>query len=306
MIRSIVSILFLSVIFFLYSCQSEDQNNLNEKEYINSVKEWKTKRLMRLKSDDGWLNLVGLHWLEEGINEFGSHKENKIIFPEKAADFIGAIIKFKGNLSISINDSIEVFVNDSLITEYDIVTDENSDPTVFTMGRYNWHIINRNGKFAIRLRDIESPLIDKITEIPSYPIDPEWKIEAFFDRFDTPTELQIANVIGTTDPETCYGSLTFTIHDNQYTVYPLGDGINENLFLMLGDETSASETYGGGRYLSIEKPDKDGKTFIDFNKASNPPCAFTEFATCPLPPPENLLDIKVTAGEKMSAEFVHH
>ena len=306
MIRSIFPIIILSATFCLYSCQSEDQNNFNEKEYINSVKEWKTKRIIRLKSDEGWLNLVGLHWLKEGINEFGSHKENKIIFPEEAPDFIGAIIKFKGQLSISINDSIEVFVNDSLIKEYDIITDENSDPTVFTMGRYNWHIIKRSGKFAIRLRDSESPLIDKINEIPSYPIDPEWKVEAYFDRFDTPVKLQVSNVLGTTEAETCFGSLTFMIHDNQYTVYPLGDGINELFFLMFGDETSASETYGGGRYLSIDKPDENGKTYIDFNKATNPPCVFTEFATCALPPAENILDLKITAGEKMSTEFGHH
>ncbi len=306
MIRSFFLIIIFSVTSCFYSCQSEDENKLNEKEYINSVKEWKTKRLIRLKSDEGWLNLVGLHWIEKGINEFGSHKENKIIFPENAPGFIGAIIKFKGNLSISINDSIEVFVNDSLISEYDIITDENNNPAVFTMGRYNWHIIKRSGKFAIRLRDLKSPLIEKTTEIPAYPIDPKWKIEAFFDQFDTPIELQVTNVTGTTDPETCYGTLTFMIHDNQYTVYPLGDGINEKLFLMFGDETSASETYGGGRYLSIDKPDENGKTYIDFNKATNPPCVFTEFATCALPPLENILDLKVTAGEKMSDEFGHH
>lgn len=306
MIKSNISLVILSLIFCFISCQSEDNQNSNEEDYLNSMKEWKANRLLKLKSEDGWLNLVGLYWLEEGINEFGSHKDNKILFPENAPDFIGAIIKFKGNLSISINDSIKVFVNDSLITEYDIVTGAKNKPAVFQLGRYKWHIIKRSGKFAIRLRDLESPLINKINEIPGYSIDPKWKIEAVFDRFDNPIQLQVSNVLGTTDTEVCFGSLTFMINENQYTVYPLGDGINEKLFLMFADETSASETYGGGRYLSIEKPDENGKTIIDFNKATNPPCIFTEFATCALPPKENILSFKVTAGEKTGGDLGHH
>ena len=291
-------LLVLLIILSLISCKQEDKETFNEEDYKTSMQEWKTKRLEALKSEEGWLNLVGLHWINEGINIFGSSEDNDIIFPEHAPNQIGAIIKFKGSLSISINDSIEVSVNDTLIIDYDIKTDADSDPTIFKMGRYNWHIIKRNEKYAVRLRDLESPIINELKEIPTFPVDLNWRIEAIFERFAIPIEIEVGNVLGTTDIETCYGSLNFKFNEKEYELLPLGEGIKENLFLIFGDETSAKETYGGGRYLSVEKPDSTGKTIIDFNKATNPPCAFTEYATCPLPPKENILNFGITAGEK--------
>jgi uncharacterized protein (DUF1684 family) len=119
-------------------------------------------------------------------------------------------------------------------------------------------------------------------------------------------KIAIPNVLGETEYETCYGLLKFNIEGKEYSLMPLGDGVNSGLFLIFADGTSAEETYGAGRFLSIEKPDKNGKTYIDFNKATNPPCAFTDFATCPLPPKENILPIKILAGEKVNEHFGHH
>ncbi len=239
-----------------------------------------------------------LYWINEGINIFGSDDENEIIFPNDAPAQIGAIIKYKGNLSISVNDSMNVFVNDTIIKDYTIATDEDRKPTIFKMGKYNWHIIKRNGKYAIRLRDLQNPLIDEIKEIPYFPVDLKWRIEAEFQRYANPREIEIGNVLGTTDIDLCYGSLNFKLNGKEFELLPLGDGLKSELFLMFADSTSAKETYGGGRYLSVAIPDSTGKTIIDFNKAINPPCAFTEYATCPLPPKENLVNIKITAGEK--------
>ena len=177
---------------------------------------------------------------------------------------------------------------------------------MFKMDSYKWHIIKRGERYEIRLRDLEDPLIDQITEIPSFPVNSEWRIEAKFKKFDTPKRIAIPNVLGDTEYESCYGLLKFKIEDKEYSLMPLGDGETSNLFIIFADETSAEETYGAGRFLSVEKPDKNGKTYIDFNKATNPPCAFTDFATCPLPPLENILPVRIFAGEKINEHFGHH
>ena len=289
----------------LFACNL-NQESFNEEDYIKSIQDWQTKRLDNLKSENGWLNLVGLYWLKEGQNPFGSNEANNIIFPEKAPDFIGTITLFKGNLSISINEDIKVFVNDSLVTERNINTDSDDNTTIFKMGSLKWHIIKRGEKYGIRLRDLESPLIDQITEIPYFPINPVWRVQATFKKFDSPKKIAIPNVLGDTEYESCYGLLTFEIEGKEYSLMPLGNGETNDLFLIFADETSAEETYGAGRFLSVEKPNKKGVTYIDFNKATNPPCAFTEFATCPLPPKENILPIKILAGEKINEYFGHH
>lgn len=286
------------LLIFLFSCKESKKEEFDEEEYKVEMFKWKMKRIEKLKAENGWLNLIGLHWINEGINMFGSNEDNDIIFPEGAPGQIGAIIKFKGNLSISINDSIEVYLNDSLIKDHEIKTDKEKGTTFFKLGRYKWHIIQRNGKYALRLRDLNSSMKDSLQDIPSYPLDINWRIEAEYQPFANPLEIEVGNVLGTTDIETCYGTINFTVDNINYELYPLGDGKNEDLFLIFADKTSAIETYGGGRYLYINKPDSTGKTIIDFNKATNPPCAFTEFATCPLPPKENIMDLKIRAGEK--------
>ena len=298
-------LLVLSIFIGLFACQSKTEK-FNEEDYIKSVQEWQQKRLESLKSETGWLNLVGLHWLKEGQNPFGSNEANNIVFPEKAPEFIGSIILYKDNLSISINEDVEVFINDSLLKEHDIFTDTDENTTLFKIGSFRWHIIKRGERYGIRLRDLKNPLINQITEIPSFPINTNWRIEAKFERFDTPREIAVPNVLGDTEFEKCYGFLKFQIDEKEYSLMPLGDDVKGGLFVIFADETSAEETYGAGRFLSVEKPDKNGKTYIDFNKATNPPCAFSDYATCPLPPKENILPVKILAGEKINEHFGHH
>jgi uncharacterized protein (DUF1684 family) len=123
------------------------------------------------------------------------------------------------------------------------------------------------------------------------------------ERFKQPRKVTIPNVLGMESPEEIQGALVFKIKDKEYRLLPLGD---KNLFVIFGDETNGTETYGGGRFLSVAEPDQQGRTIIDFNKAYNPPCVFSEYATCPLPPRENQLELRVTAGEKMVKGLGHH
>lgn len=299
------SFILLLIITVFVSCQSST-DNLNEKKYIKSLKEWQQHRLERLKSEDGWLNLVGLYWLKDGENPFGSNIANNIIFPSNAPDFIGSFSLYKDEISVRIENDVEVLVNDSLLKEHIVYSDMEDNTTIFKYGSFKWYVIKRGDKYGIRLRDLESPLINEITELPYFPIDLKWRVKAQFKKFDTPKEIGIPNVLGDIEYEKCYGNLIFTIDNKKLSLMPLGDGVNEDLFLIFGDETSAEQTYGAGRFLSVEKPDKKGITYIDFNKATNPPCAFTDFATCPLPPKENILPVKIMAGEKMNELIGHH
>jgi uncharacterized protein (DUF1684 family) len=303
--KIISKIILASLVVSLFACQSKKEK-FNEKKYMNSVKEWKQKRLESLKSETGWLNLVGLYWLKEGQNPIGSNEANNIVFPENAPEFIGTITLYKGNLSAQINEDVEVFINDSLLKEHSINTDFDDNTTMFRSGSFRWYIIKRGDRYGIRLRDLKSPLVEKMNEIPSFPIDSKWRIKARFEKFETPKEIAVPNVLGDTEFEKCYGLLKFKIDSQEFELMPLGDGVKNDFFLIFADETSAEETYGAGRFLSVEKPDKNGKTYIDFNKATNPPCAFTEFATCPLPPKENVLPVKILAGEKINEYFGHH
>ncbi len=305
MYKIISKLLVITIFVSLLGCHQK-KSQFNEDKYIVSMQEWKQNRLERLKSENGWLNLVGLYWLKEGQNPFGSNEANNIVFPKNAPEFIGTIILYKGHLSAQINEDVDVFINDSVLKEYSINTDMDNNTTMFRTGSLRWYIIKRGDRFGIRLRDVESPLVEKLTEMPSFPIDSKWRIEAEYEKFETPKEIAIPNVLGDIEYEKCFGLLKFKIDEKEYEVMPLGNGDKESLFVIFGDETSAEETYGAGRFLSVEKPDENGKTFIDFNKATNPPCAFTEFATCPLPPKENILSVKILAGEKINEHFGHH
>ncbi len=295
----------LLLIIVFVSCKSNTET-INEEKYVKLIKKWQSERLTKLKSENGWLNLVGLYWLNDGENPFGSNIANNIIFPANSPEFIGSFSLYKDELSVRIEPDVNVFINDSLLKEHNVFTDMDENTTIFKHGSFKWYIIKRGDKYGIRLRDLESPSIEKLTELPYFPIDLNWRVKAQFKKFDTPVKVAIPNVLGDIEYEKCYGNLVFTINGKELSLMPLGDGVTENLFLIFGDETSAEETYGAGRFLSVERPDKNGITYIDFNKATNPPCAFTDFATCPLPPKENILPVKILAGEKINELIGHH
>lgn len=298
-------IVVISLVFMIFSCNS-GKEKMDKEKYVKSVKEWQQKRLASLKSENGWLNLVGLHWLKEGENPFGSNEANNIVFPEKAPEFIGSYMLYKNHISVRIEQDVDVYINDSLLKEHEVYTDEDKNTTYFKLDDFRWHIIKRGDRYGIRLRDLKSPLLEQITKIPSFPIDLKWRVKATFEPFNNPKEIAVPNFLGDVDYEKCYGLLKFNIDGQEHSLMPLGDGVNENFFVIFADETSAEETYGAGRFLSVEKPDKNGITYIDFNKATNPPCAFTDYATCPLPPKENILPIKILAGEKTNELIGHH
>jgi uncharacterized protein (DUF1684 family) len=297
-----LSLLLCSILVFPQCSDSDKKGN---KSYKQKITEWRSERLKNLKSPDGWLNLAGLYWLNQGKNTLGSDSSNDVIFPKKAPKDLGAIFLAEDQIRFSAEENTKVFHNDSLIRETTLVSDAAGDPTVLKHQSLKWFVIKRNGKYGIRLRDLESPLLDQLTEIPAYPIQKKWKIRATFEPHPAPQTMEVPNVLGGTYEEESPGILTFKYNNQTYKLHPMGS--RESLFVVFGDETNAEATYGGGRFLVVEEPDANNITHLDFNKAYNPPCAFTPYATCPLPPEQNRLPFRVKAGEKApDLDLPHH
>jgi len=294
---------FFPMIQAIISCSSGEKDPVQE-EYLVTYSEWKNNRVRSLKGPEGWLNLAGLFWLEEGENLFGSDSSNSIIFPPVAPGKIGAIILKEDKIWFIVNPGVYVKHEGELIREMDLLPDVSGEPTLLKLDSLAWFIIKRGDRYGIRLRDYNHPNIVKLDSIPCFPPDLVWKVKATFEPFMKPGTIQVPNVIGMVEESPVPGLLTFNIGKQELTLYPMGDP--DHLFLVFGDETSGLETYGAGRFLTIDAPDKEGNYTIDFNRAYNPPCAFTPYATCPLPPKENILPIRITAGEKAVEGFGYH
>jgi uncharacterized protein (DUF1684 family) len=295
MLKIKISICFIFATFKLIAQPSTNYNA--------EIEQWKIARINALKAENGWLNLVGLYWLNEGNNSFGTAKSNNIIFPK------GSIVAKAGNLTVenqivklTAANGVAIKVNDQLSKQDEIVFSKELGKSVsMSYGSLHWAVIKREDKIGIRLRDFKSPLINSFKGTDRFPTDSTWRIDAVLQAPTTPSTIPIANVLGQIIQLKLLGSLLFQINNQSYSL----DVVEEEnkLFVIFGDATNKKETYGAGRFMYISKPDSSGKTVVDFNKAFNPPCVFTPYATCPLPPKQNILPIPITAGEKNYSQY---
>jgi len=280
-------------------------SSLDTLAYQQTIEDWHTNRVNDLKAPNGWLNLIGLFWLEEGINTFGSDSSNNIIFPARAAKKMGYFIVKQETALLEVNRGIVVTTGGKLITSHFAFHPDSARTPQFESDSLRWNIIERDDQLGVRLRDLASEEIKSFKGIERYPVSTRWRIAARFEQADSSKTLMITNIIGQTTAQSTPGTIVFTVDDQAYRLDVL-KGNEREFFVIFSDVTTGKETYGAGRYLYVEKPDADGNLIIDFNKAYNPPCAFTAYATCPLPPKQNHLPIAVTAGEKNYGEYHAH
>ena len=296
MVRILAAILHLILIVNLVGCNKTNPLIPDEASYVKSIEEWHQKRVERLKSKNGWLNLAGLFWLQEGENSFGSDPSNDIVFPEKAPGYCGNLTLSEGELVLDVREGVEIFSGDSLITSMTLEHNHSGNTTHLQQGDLVWYIIRRGEKYGIRLRDYNSSRTEQLDHIPSYPVQSDYVVEARLLPFDSPKKITVTTPVeGLTEEYECPGELRFKLKRKKLTLHPFISG--EEYFLIIADQTTGLDTYGGGRFLYVT-PDSTGRVIIDFNKAYNPPCAFTPFANCPLPPKENFLPVAIQAGEK--------
>lgn len=297
----VMKVIYLSVILvMLEACTSKksDVPSFDLAAYQLELESWHQKRVEELKGPTGYLNLAGLFWLKDGINTFGSGQKNDIIFPEgKIAERAGFLLLKNNIVTIEAVPGVAIKTNGQPIKALVAYHPDSVKTPEMEYESLQWFIIRRDDKFGVRLRDFKTPELENFRGIERYPVDAAWRLEAKFVRSDSTKRIDITNVLGQTTSQPSLGTLIFTIREKEYHLDAL-DEEGDDYFTMFGDATNAKETYGAGRYLYVSKPDASGRTIIDFNKAFNPPCAFTAFATCPLPPRQNIMDLPVTSGEK--------
>ena len=270
--------------------------------YVREVTQWRAEREARLKADGGWLTVAGLFWLKPGNNRFGTDRGNDVVLPEGPAQPQGGFFELaEGEVRIKVFPDETVTLKDKSVTNLVLKDDTSGAPDVLRLGRLSMQVIKRQDRFGIRLKDLDSALRKDFTGCNWYPIDPSLRVTARFKPYDPPKKLAITNMLGQVDEEDCPGLVEFEIGGRTVSLEPTGDATG--LSFIFSDSTSAVTTYGGGRFLDAEPP-KDGIVILDFNQAYNPPCAFTPYATCPLPPPSNRLAVAIPAGELNYGE--HH
>jgi uncharacterized protein (DUF1684 family) len=260
-----------------------------------------------LKKETGWFSLVGLFWLDEGENRFGSDPGNRVVLPAgKAPAVAGTLIRQGDSVRVRVAPGAVVTHDGKPVTEMELRDDQaEGGPTNLEMGPVSFFVIKRGDKagnrIGVRVRDKKSPALASFQGLDHFPVDPSWRVEARFEPHEK--TIPIPNILGMVDDTPSPGAVVFERDGRTWRIEALGEP-DGSLFLIFADPTNGKETYGAGRFLGTEPP-KDGKVAVDFNKAYNPPCAFTAFATCPLPPPQNRLGLRVEAGEKNYAGAEH-
>lgn len=242
---------------------------------------WQKRRLTTLRKPYGWLALTGLHWLKPGANRIPG---------------LPGVFEVKdGTVTLVAALEDDWSVGGRLVTRRALASDASDTPDRPLNGTRAAMVISRGGQVALRVWDSESPVRKGFKGIDAFPPDPRWAITARWEAYPRPRPVEVPSVIGTTTTELAPGRAWFKVGGKEYSLEPTQDG--DSLFFVFKDATAPRETYGAGRFLDAPPP-RNGTVLLDFNRAYNPPCAFTPFATCPLAPPENRLDIAVTAGEK--------
>ena len=262
-------------------------------DYRREIEQWRAERQKKLTADDGWLTVAGLDWLKEGENPIGTDPASQIHLPPNSAPAQVATISFHaGQAVLHPISGVPLMLNGKPATQ----TALHEDTDILSINRLKFYLIRRGDRFGIRLKDNDSPGRKHFAGLNWYPVDPSWRIRAKFTPWDKPHSFKFNNTIGQEETDTSPGYVTFTRDGREYKLEPtLEDG---ELFFVLRDRTSGKTTYGASRFLYTQ-PAKDGFVWLDFNKAENPPCAFTAYATCPLPPPQNRLDLAIEAGEQI-------
>ena len=255
--------------------------------YQREIAKFRAERETKLKADDGWLTVVGLHWLKNGINTVGSDPYTDAPLPKSAPPMVGTIVFSKGKVHFKPASGVQ-------LKEMDLKTDVTPQYDRLTLGRVKFFVIEREDRFGVRVKDNDSEARRKFTGLRWYPVDPSWKVKAKFTP--SPHDVFFDTEVGVKEKDQSPGYVTFTRGGKEYKMEPVTE--DDHLWFVFRDQTSGKTTYAASRFLYVPMP-KDGFIEIDFNKAENPPCVFTDYATCPLPTPQNRLQLAVTAGEQM-------
>lgn len=264
--------------------------------YRSEIERWRAERDTSLRADDGWPTLVGLFWLQPGEQSIGSARDNAFVLPGSAPAHVGTFaldherVTFRPAPTATVTCGTRAFAGGVL---HD---DRTKPPDTLSFGTYSMLVINRAGRLGIRVRDSAAEGRVHFRGERWFPIEERWRIDARWVPHVPPREARIPNVVGGEFQWINPGYASFEIDGREVRLEALFEGeARDELFFIFKDGTSGQETYPAGRFLYAALP-RSGRVVLDFNKAHNPPCAFTPFATCPLPPPQNHVPVRIAAG----------
>ena len=264
--------------------------------YRATVKKWRDEREARLKADGGWLSVAGLSWLKPGENRFGTDKAAAVVLPEGSAPPFAGVFELKGTeTTLRLAEGTVARMAGLPLAGPAVLRPDSGD--VIELGSVSLQVIERGGRYGIRLKDKNAAARREFTGCRWYEIKEAYRIEAKWIAHRQARPLKVPNILGQTESMPSPGYAEFSVGGKLVRL----DGVLETpqstqLWFILRDQTSGQETYPAGRFLYAELP-KAGKVMLDFNKSYNPPCAFTAYATCPLPPPQNWMPVRIEAGE---------
>jgi uncharacterized protein len=266
---------------------------VTDAEHAAQVEAWRADRDARLRRPDGWLALVGLHWLKPGENRLGEHPANEVVLRGKGVPpRVGSLWVEDGRVRFVPHQGVDL---PALALEDDL----DGAPTVLELGILRFHVIRRGERLGLRVRDALAPALERFDGLQHFPVDPSWRVTARLEPAGLGAMVEIVDITGATSREATPGSIAFERDGSTWRIVAQPGGEDGSLWLIFGDATNGTDTYGGGRYLYTEPVAADGSVVADFNLAYNPPCVFSPYATCPLPPAENRLALRIEAGERI-------
>ncbi len=264
--------------------------------YKQLVLDWRADRLAKLTGQDGYLNLAGLFWLKPGTVSFGADPASDLVFAGSDVPRIGQFELGDDGVLMTVEDGVEVMSDGVAAKSLLLADDTTEQPVTVTHGSLAWSVIQRQGRYAVRLRDFENPALAAFPELEYFPINANYRVVARLVPFDEPKVLTVGTVIeGLGWEPRSPGEVEFLLGGERYTLEAYESG--DRLFFVFGDKTNGSETYPAGRFLYAGWPDASGLTVLDFNMSYSPPCAFNDFSTCPVASPRNRLPVRVPVGE---------
>ena len=269
-----------------------------DESYRSEIQAWRHRREASLKAEGGWLSVAGLFWLKDGPNRFGTDAKADIVLPAGSAPPRAGVFQLAGGkVTVIFERQVDATLAGHPVTRAELRPDTSGTPDVIALGRLTFFVIERDGRLAIRLKDRESPSRKAFTGLHWFDVKEEYRVAARYVSYAEPKPIKVPNILGHSEAMPSLGYAVFERDGQEIRL----EGVLEEkdakqLFFIFRDQTSGKETYPAGRFFYADMP-KDGRIVLDFNKAYNPPCAFTAYATCPLPPPQNWMPVRIEAGE---------
>ncbi len=272
--------------------------------YQRSFEKWKAELIEDRKQN--WLPLVGLFWLKQGENTFGSDPASAVLLPSSAAQASAGAFLLQGrDVTVNFLPGVRASVGETLVTTAKLDPDVSGHPSIVKLGSLRMHVILRGERVGIRAKDMKNPAVENYRGPTFYPLSAAYVIEANWVPSDGKTMVQVPNVLGDVTTTPVVGEAHFSLGGQHMRLMAVGGDAEHGLFIIFNDPTRKTDTYPAGRFLDTEAV-KNGKILLDFNRAYNPPCALTPYATCPLPPKENQLAVEILAGEKYDRSRASH